>query len=383
MFLEIRELEINSKYEIRVLAFTVADGNESEPVVVFTDSKVLPPPDRVPENLGLSNKTSTSCVLFWDGVANSYSDPDGVVVGYYIYYRKAGSNGTFDKLDVEEDNITVFTVGNLEEYVEYEFSVVAYNIYGEGNASDTFHCKTEEDAPNSPPRNLRGVHVKPREATIEWDIPAEEDWNGIIRGFTIMYYRMDKGNSTAEYRHVTPSELNVQLTGSGSVRRKRAADFSWMLSDLDEYTLYIIRILMYTIGNSEYSIPLKIRTAEAAPSSPPTEVLAVKESSTSLLVTWSQVPYEDRNGEIRGFVIAYWLVDDPSDVQYVNMSTSTPSYNVSRRRKKRAADESFKYILTRLKIWTYYYVKVAAFTISRGPFSEPYKARTDEGGIIT
>lgn len=78
--------------------------------------------------------------------------------------------------------------------------------------------------------------------------------------------RKDKGNSTAKYRRIPLSELNVQLTGSGSVRRKRATDFSWTLSDLDEYTLYSIRILMYTTGDSEYSIPLEIRTAEAGSS---------------------------------------------------------------------------------------------------------------------
>ena len=281
--------------------------------------------------------------------------------------------------------------------------------------------------------------------------------------------RKDKGNSTAEYRRIPLSELNVQLTGSGSMRRKRATDFSWTLSDLDEYTLYSIRILMYTTGDSEYSIPLEIRTAEAgsswvvtgilgngkslanlgggkdsrrgmrfrspsldhtsgvifwiliwryilattrsrftyiqyychncyyyyyyyyycyhfynstAPSSPPTGVSAVNnESSTSLLVTWSQVPYEDRNGVIRGFVIAYWLVDDPSNVQYVNMSSSTSGVSVHKRRRKRASHNSFEHTLTGLRIWTHYHVKIAAFTISRGPFSEPYMARTDEGGI--
>ena len=78
--------------------------------------------------------------------------------------------------------------------------------------------------------------------------------------------RKDKGNSTAEYRRIPLSELNVQLTGSGSGRRKRATDFSWTLSDLDEYTLYSIRILMYTTGDSEYSVPLEIRTAEAGSS---------------------------------------------------------------------------------------------------------------------
>ena len=119
-----------------------------------------------------------------------------------------------------------------------------------------------------------------------------------------------------------------------------------------------------------------------APSSPPTGVSAVNnESSTSLLVTWSQVPYEDRNGVIRGFVIAYWLVDDPSNVQYVNMPSNTSGVSGEKRRRKRASHDSFEHTLTGLRIWTHYHVKVAAFTISRGPFSEPYMARTDEGGI--
>ena len=88
--------------------------------------------------------------------------------------------------------------------------------------------------------------------------------------------RKDKGNSTAEYRRIPLSELNVQLTGSGSVRRKRATDFSWTLSDLDEYTLYSIRILMYTTGDSEYSIPLEIRTAEAGSSWVVTGILGME-----------------------------------------------------------------------------------------------------------
>ena len=36
--------------------------------------------------------------------------------------------------------------------------------------------------------------------------------------------------------------------------------------------------------------------------------------------------------------------------------------------------------LTGLRIWTEYFVTVAAYTVSQGPFSELYTARTDEGG---
>ena len=62
------------------------------------------------------------------------------------------------------------------------------------------------------------------------------------------------------------SSLNVQLQGQsgngGSLRRKRATDLSWSLTDLEEYSIYIIQVLFYTIGNSQYSYPVEIQTAE-------------------------------------------------------------------------------------------------------------------------
>lgn len=63
------------------------------------------------------------------------------------------------------------------------------------------------------------------------------------------------------------SSLNVQLQGQsgngGSLRRKRATDdLSWSLTDLEEYSVYVIQVLFYTVGNSQYSPPVEIQTAE-------------------------------------------------------------------------------------------------------------------------
>ena len=100
-------------------------------------------------------------------------------------------------------------------------------------------------------------------------------------------------------------------------------------------------------------------------------------SSTSLLVTWSEVPFADQNGVIRGFIIGYWVKDDPGTTTYVNVTESSVSVA---RRKKRAAVASYMHQLTGLRIWTKYYVTVAAYTVSQGPPSMPYLVRTDEGG---
>ena len=79
-------------------------------------------------------------------------------------------------------------------------------------------------------------------------------------------YRKDEGNSSAKFVDVPVSSLNVQLpgqSGSGGLRRRRrATELSWFLTGLEEYTIYIIYVLFYTVGVSPYSLPLEIQTAE-------------------------------------------------------------------------------------------------------------------------
>ena len=80
------------------------------------------------------------------------------------------------------------------------------------------------------------------------------------------FCRKDEGNSTAVFIDVPVSSLNVQLQGQsgngGSLRRKRATDLSWGLTGLEEYTTYVVQVLFYTVGNSAYSPPVEIQTAE-------------------------------------------------------------------------------------------------------------------------
>ena len=119
----------------------------------------------------------------------------------------------------------------------------------------------------------------------------------------------------------------------------------------------------------------------AAPSAPPTGIVVVHNgSSTSLWITWSDVPGIDQNGVLIGFVIGYWLKDDSGTANHVNVSKSSVVSPVKRR--KRASGTSYSYVLQGLKIWTDYYVVVAAVTVGQGPYSEPLLVRTDEGGNV-
>ena len=49
------------------------------------------------------------------------------------------------------------------------------------------------------------------------------------------------------------------------------------------------------------------------PSCPPTNITLEKNTSTSLLISWSAIPQEFIHGVLRAYVIEYWLVDHIND----------------------------------------------------------------------
>ena len=93
-----------------------------------------------------------------------------------------------------------------------------------------------------------------------------------------------------------------------------------------------------------------------APSAAPLNVTGVFTDSTSLRITWSPPPFPDQNGEIEAYNVTYQRTDG------INFTTSTI--------------DSF-ILIPGLRPFTNYSVKVAAFTVYIGPFSEPITVMTD------
>ena len=83
-------------------------------------------------------------------------------------------------------------------------------------------------------------------------------------------------------------------------------------------------------------------------------------------MTWGKVPFEDRNGIIRKYVIYYKLKS--AQEKDWTFKEESGSVNTS--------------LVIGLKHWSFYEVKVAAKTIKEGNKSEAVLARTDEYGKI-
>ena len=99
----------------------------------------------------------------------------------------------------------------------------------------------------------------------------------------------------------------------------------------------------------------------SAPASPPTDVSAISNSSTSIQVIWSEVPAIDQNGIITEYEVEYNQTTFNVDVNQTVWVNSTSA------------------LLTKLHEYVNYTVRVRAYTeVGAGPYSTAVTERTQQ-----
>ncbi|KAI5174294.1 contactin-3 isoform X1 [Manis pentadactyla] len=98
--------------------------------------------------------------------------------------------------------------------------------------------------------------------------------------------------------------------------------------ELNPWVEYEFRVVASNkIGGGEPSLPSeKVRTEEAVPEVPPSEVSGGGGSRSELVITWDPVPEELQNGEGFGYVLALRPLGVTSWIQTVVTSPDTPRY---------------------------------------------------------
>uniref|UniRef100_A0A6J0V971 Contactin-3 isoform X1 n=2 Tax=Pogona vitticeps TaxID=103695 RepID=A0A6J0V971_9SAUR len=98
--------------------------------------------------------------------------------------------------------------------------------------------------------------------------------------------------------------------------------------DLNPWVEYEFRVVASNkIGGGEPSLPSeKVRTEEAVPDVPPSEVSGGGGSRSELVITWDPVPEELQNGEGFGYVVAFRPLGITTWIQTVVTSPDTPRY---------------------------------------------------------
>ena len=99
-------------------------------------------PDGAPQNVQGQNSSSTSILVMWDEVPADQQN--GIITGYNITYQSQteNDNGTVQvNGSVRQTELT-----NLKEYVNYNITVLAFTVRGDGPASVPIVVRTDQDS---------------------------------------------------------------------------------------------------------------------------------------------------------------------------------------------------------------------------------------------
>ena len=126
----------------------------------------------------------------------------------------------------------------------------------------------------------------------------------------------------------------------------------------------------------------------SAPSMPPANITAFNTSSTSLRITWSEVPENHRNEIVRQYRLFYqdtdWQLGPLMNVtvptkfsQQSNLTNMMHNWTSSP-----STHEQYSVNLTGLNIFRIYTIQLQAITVAAGNISEPLRVRTDEDSTL-
>ena len=107
---------------------------------------LLSEPDGAPQNVTGQNTSSTSIVVTWEEVQAELRN--GIITGYNITYQSLTENDNGFLQASPNDHLANLT--GLKEFVEYNISVVAFTVKGDGLPS-VIVVRTDQD---SKPNNL-------------------------------------------------------------------------------------------------------------------------------------------------------------------------------------------------------------------------------------
>ncbi|XP_015753438.1 PREDICTED: phosphatidylinositol phosphatase PTPRQ-like [Acropora digitifera] len=333
-FITLETLEKFTAYDVEVLAFTcVGDGPKAN-VTIFTDQDV---PSLPPRDIQAHNTSSTSLMVRWNPVLQGFTH--GIVLGYRVLYRREkDGNRTFSNVTTQ---VTFTELYNLDKFTLYFIKVLAFTIKGDGASSNQAFVRTDEDVPSLPPAKVVAYNTSSSSLLVTWLPVPVGHVHGILRGYRILFKRIGE----IFYHNVTT--LNQ----------------SFVLSGLEKFTSYSVEVLAFTrIGKGNSTEPVYVSTDQDVPSLPPQNVSSHNTSSTSLHISWQEVPHGFVHGILLGYRILFKIANKAEDFSIVSTSATT-------RYKE----------LHGLGKFTVYEISVLAFTaIGDGPNSTIVFISTDE-----
>uniref|UniRef100_H2YZU5 protein-tyrosine-phosphatase n=1 Tax=Ciona savignyi TaxID=51511 RepID=H2YZU5_CIOSA len=339
----LRRLVPHVTYSIRVSATNGAGESPYSDIAVVKTTHGVPPQ---PRNFHGEAASTTSIHLTWDrpnwGGASSFD-----ITSYMVFYN-CSSPSCSSQITFEP--VKEFTLGRLRPNTRYDIRLAAQTVHGVGAETSMISVSTLSDVPSAPPEHLVVSPIDATSIRVTWEPPAKESRNGELTHYTV-YYRQHGLESAA---------ADMQVNGTSVV-----------VQGLQPYTEYDVWLTASTTVGEGPRANAVVTTSQSTPAAPPSDVDLQALNSSAVRVRWSPLPTHHRNGDIRGYQIAYAI----SDV-ITGRTLFRTVYNEGRRENilvtynpTQPPQES---TITKLRPKTRYSVSVSAFTVrGAGPASPP------------
>ncbi|XP_015789765.1 Down syndrome cell adhesion molecule-like protein Dscam2 isoform X2 [Tetranychus urticae] len=258
---------------------------------------IVQEPPESPKDLRVLEQRSREAKLTWSQSFNGNSEINRFWITCHPKDYSSGEFSSFGHLNMSVDNLSIeegpiYIVRDLRPATTYVCSVKSENDVGLSKSSNTVEFKTEEQAPEGPPLNLKAKPNDSRSVKVTWNPPARKLWNGKLKGYYIGY---KISGSDEQYLYKTLEIVKED---------ERLNEVT--LSSLKPFTSYDIIVQVYnSMGTGPRSDPITVTTFEDVPSKEPNSVSCSIISSESISVTWESPPISTINGVLLGYKVIY------------------------------------------------------------------------------
>lgn len=333
--LQVTQLVATTHYWFEITSWTsIGSGPPKTATIQSGVEPVLPQP---PTQLALSNIEAFSVVLqFTPGF-----DGNSSITKWIVEAQTSRNLTWFTVYQVTDPEACTLTVDGLVPFTLYRLRIIATNVVGPSNASEsTKDFQTIQARPMHHPLNVTVRAMSAMELRVRWIPLQQSEWYGNPRGYNITYRIIDSDSKK--------SSLSVLIQDH--------TQNSHVLDNLDKWTVYeIVMNSCNDVGCSEDSPVAIERTREAVPSMGPVRVEANSTSSTTIVVRWDEVQKNQRNGQIDGYKVFYGAAGR-GPVKHKTIENNS----------------TFTFTLTELKKFIVYHIQVLAYTrLGDGSLSVP------------
>uniref|UniRef100_A0A668A908 Receptor-type tyrosine-protein phosphatase F n=1 Tax=Myripristis murdjan TaxID=586833 RepID=A0A668A908_9TELE len=264
-------------YSLRVLGFTsVGDGPPSDVLQVKTQQGVPAQPSGFEAEAELDSRIMLSWL--WP-----VQDP---IISFELVYWEANNDIKIHHR-VTFNPAGSYAVDGLKPDTLYMFSLAARSDMGLGVFTQAIEARTAQSMPGAPPRKVEAEALNSTALRVSWKPPLSVKQHGQIRGYQLVYSRLENGEP-----HGQPLIVDVSLPEAQEA----------IITGLLPETTYSVTVAAYTTKGDGARSKAKVVTTTGAVPGKPTMMISTTIGNTAL-IQWQ--PPKEMVGEHMGYQLQF------------------------------------------------------------------------------